>query len=233
MRLPNLTCIKDVDTSQPNCVYCKKPAVKSGFTAYRKQRYFCKSCKKSFLLSYINAGYGTHVSKTIVCLLKEGCGIRSLSRLTGVCINTIVTRIKRIASTIRKPSIFFGQSYEMDELKTFIQRKDKPVWIAYAIRRETGEVVDFRVGNRSNKTLGSVIDTLLLSQPKIIHTDKLMNYRQLIPVFLHRTKAYGINHIERHNLSMRTHLKRLSRRRKCFSKSQSMLEACLKIHFWG
>ncbi|MBS1665188.1 MAG: hypothetical protein JST68_29350 [Bacteroidetes bacterium] len=42
-----------------------------------------------------------------------------------------------------------------------------------------------------------------------------------------------INRSERKNLTLRTHLKRLSCRTFCFSKSLSMLESCLKLYFWG
>ncbi|WP_188464902.1 IS1 family transposase [Marivirga lumbricoides] len=39
--------------------------------------------------------------------------------------------------------------------------------------------------------------------------------------------------MERKNLSLRTHLKRLNTRSICFSKSKVMLIACLTIYFWG
>lgn len=177
MRLSIPTCTKDVDVIKSPCPYCKMPAVKNGFTVYKRQRYFCKSCKKSFLLAYTNVGYAHHTSKTIVRLLKEGCGIRSISRLISICTDTVIKRIKHLASRISKPIITFNKSYEMDELRTFVLRKDKPIWIAYAIRQDTGEVADFRIGNRSNKTLSGVLNTLLLSEPKMIHTDKLANYK--------------------------------------------------------
>ncbi|HEX2845848.1 MAG TPA: IS1 family transposase [Chitinophagaceae bacterium] len=54
-----------------------------------------------------------------------------------------------------------------------------------------------------------------------------------MPSDRHIANAYNINHIERNNLNLRTHLKRLSRRTICFSKSITMLEACLKIYFWN
>ena len=65
------------------------------------------------------------------------------------------------------------------------------------------------------------------------YTDQLINYKSLIPAALHKTRVYGTNHIERKNLTIRTDLKRLSRRSICFSKSKWMLEACLKIYFWA
>ena len=120
----------------------------------------------------------------------------------------------------------------MDEMKTYIGNKKKKYWIACAIDRSTGEVVDFRIGKRTNKTLKKVVDTLLLSKAKKIYTDGLNNYKTLMPETIHKIGKYKINHIERNNLSVRTHLKLLSRRTICFSKSISMLEATLDLYFW-
>jgi IS1 family transposase len=72
----------------------------------------------------------------------------------------------------------------------------------------------------------------LLARCKQIYTDGLDIYGFVIPKKLHRVKRYGTNHIERKNLSLRTHLKRLNRKTIAFSKSLLMLEACLKIYFW-
>jgi insertion element IS1 protein InsB len=57
-------------------------------------------------------------------------------------------------------------------------------------------------------------------------------YQALVPGEIHTSNAYNINYIERNNLNLRTHLKRLSRRTICFTRSLLMLTACLKIYFW-
>ena len=49
----------------------------------------------------------------------------------------------------------------------------------------------------------------------------------------HKTSLYGTNHIERNNLTIRTHIKRLTRRTICFSRNVDMLYATLKIYFWA
>nr|WP_255505091.1 IS1 family transposase [Algoriphagus sp. Y33] len=72
-----------------------------------------------------------------------------------------------------------------------------------------------------------------MAQTKAISTGRLKNYKYLIPKKIHLTNVNGINHIERMNLNLRTHLKRLNRRTICFSRSVAMLAACLKIYFWG
>ena len=88
----------------------------------------------------------------------------------------------------------------------------------YAWCRESRKVVSYAIGARSKVTLSKVINHLLVFQPKHIYTDKLSLYLQLVPAHLHISKKRGTNHIERMNLSLRTDLKRLTRKTICFSK---------------
>ncbi|MFC5981187.1 IS1 family transposase [Flavobacterium salmonis] len=80
--------------------------------------------------------------------------------------------------------------------------------------------------------MSRVLETLKLSEAKETFTDRLKNYRYLIEEKLHSVKRFGTNDIERKNLTLRTHLKRLNRRTICFSKSLVVLIAILKIYFW-
>ncbi|KAF2518092.1 transposase, partial [Flavobacterium salilacus subsp. salilacus] len=132
-----------------------------------------------------------------------------------------------------RPIIKRDKIYEVDEMRTFIQRKSKLIWIVYALERTSKNVISFCVGKRTNKTLHAVIKTLELSKAKKIYTDGLRNYKSLIPIDLHAVKPFGTNRIERKNLTLRIHLKRLNRRTICFSRSLLVLNAVLKIYFWG
>jgi insertion element IS1 protein InsB len=150
-----------------------------------------------------------------------------------IALSTVKRKIVSVARRIQKPPIPVGRSsFELDELRTYIKRKENQYWVAYALCSETKQVIDFIVGKRSKRVLRSIVNTLLSSGVKTIKTDKLNIYQSLIPSDRHVSNAYNINHIERNNLNLRTHLKRLSRRTICFSKSLIMLEACLKIYFW-
>jgi len=112
-------------------------------------------------------------------------------------------------------------------------KKSQLRWIVYALDRESKTVVSFNVGRRTNKTLKHVIKSLELSKARKIYTDKLKNYRYLIAKKLHNTCIHSTNHIERYNLSIRTHLKRLNRKTICFSRSFVVLMAVLRIYFWS
>lgn len=232
MQQTPFTCYTSVGDKRC-CVYCHKNCcIKYGKSAEGKQRYRCKECNKSFIRDYSYQACHHAVSGWIVKLLKEGSGIRSIARLLQISITTVLRRILKISKQIRKPAICLNQEYEIDELRTFYKNKGRLLWIVYALQRNTGKIVDFAVGSRTIKTLQKVTTTVLLSSARKVYTDKLPVYSYLLPRSIHCSKAYSINHIERNNLTLRTHLKRLGRKTICFSKSIVMLEACIKIYFW-
>jgi insertion element IS1 protein InsB len=106
----------------------------------------------------------------------------------------------------------------VDELKTYIKRKSTKYWAIYALDKQNGQVVDLKVGRRTKINLQRVTDTLLLSKCKRIYTDALNTYCQIIPLKIHKVKRYVTNKIERKNLSLRTHLKRLNKKQSAFQK---------------
>jgi insertion element IS1 protein InsB len=217
-----------------NCFKCSTQSIKNGKSQSGKQRYYCKGCRRSFQMSYLYRACGDRMTNKIISLTREGCSLRSISRLLKISITTIIRRIKAYARALSRPfAILRGKEYEVDEMRTYVGNKSRPYWIVYALEKNTKEVIDFRVGKRSLKTLQGVTHTLLLSEAKMIFTDGYGLYRQLIPEAIHSRRKYQINTIERKNLSIRTHLKRLNRKTICFSKSRQMLEACLKIYFWS
>lgn len=215
------------------CKKCNQLCVKNGKTKSGEQRYYCVLCEKSQQSNYTYQACKPKIDKKLIALLKEGCGIRSIARLLNISPTTTIKRILIISSQIESPLIVRGKIYEVDELCTYIGNKNKKCWITYSLRKDTREIINFVVGSRTKKRLGQIINTLLLSEAKMIYTDRLNIYGSLIPKEIHCTKQYKINHIERNNLTLRTHLKRLSRKTICYSKKILMLDACLKIYFWA
>jgi insertion element IS1 protein InsB len=217
-----------------DCKYCHQKCWRSGQQKNGKQRYYCRICRKYQQLQYRYKAYMTSVDGQIGLLVRESVGIRGITRILCISKGTALARIKELAARIKKPIDAPSKaSFEVDELWTYLIRKENEYWIAYAIDRRTRSVVDFVVGKRTKATLKELVDGLLRLSPKVIRTDKLTLYEHLIPKRLHWRGATVINRIERKNLSIRTHLKRLSRRTICFSRSLEMLESCLRIYFWG
>jgi insertion element IS1 protein InsB len=228
----NTTCIDRVGENF-KCPSCNGSSIKYGFSAALKQRYFCKTCNKTFVHFYTRQSYRPRTNQKIIRLLKEGLGISNMSRYLRIAKATILHRILKIAEKIKRPPIILNCTYEVDELWTYIKSKEQPTCIIYALCRENNQIIDFTVGNRTNLNISKVINTLILSNPIKIYTDKLSTYKTIIDQSIHSTQHRGTNHIERKNLSLRTHMKRLNRRTICFSKSMAILSACLRIYFWS
>lgn len=220
-------------TSCIRCVDIEKPMAKNGKTKTGKQRYICRNCKKTQVESYSYSAYRPDINQQIITLTKEGLGIRSTARVLGISTTTLLKRIIAIGRNIPNPSISLGKTYEVDELRTFIKSKNRLIWIVYALERESKSVASFNIGARTNKTLNVVLESLRLSKPKKIFTDRLKNYSYLLPNPIHQTTRFGTNRIERKNLSLRTQLKRLNRKTICFSRSLAVLCAILRIYFWN
>lgn len=220
---------------QTRCYRCVgeiKNMIKYGKTKSGNQRYICKLCRKTRVENYTYQAYKPDIDKNIIQFTKEGLGIRSTARVLKISTTTLLKRIVVIAKNIHQPIISRGKTYEVDELCTYIRHKRNFIWLVYALEKDSKSVVSFNVGKRTNKTLSRVLDSLKLSEAKKIFTDRLKNYRYLIDEKLHSVKRFGTNHIERKNLTLRTHLKRLNRRTICFSKSLIVLISVLKIYFW-
>lgn len=216
------------------CKNCRNNQfIKSGIQKNGNQKYFCKSCKKYFQNSYKYQSCNVS-DKQIILLTKEGCGIRSTSRILGISAKTVLRRIIKISKRITRPYPILKEStYQVDELFNYIKNKENRICIAYSFEPRTRNVIDFIVGRRNKMNLRKVTETLILSNAKKICTDKLNIYKELIPDEIHSTKHRAINHIERNNVNLRTHLKRLGRRTICYSKSLAILTAIVKIYFWS
>ncbi|MCD0472680.1 IS1 family transposase [Flavobacterium sp. JAS] len=224
-----------MESNQTRCYRCVddiRKMIKYGKTKSGNQRYICRVCGKTRVENYAYLAYKGDINQNIIQLTKEGLGIRSTARILKISTTTLLKRIVFIARNITKPIISKGKTYEVDELCTYIRHKKNYIWLVYALEKNSKTVVSFNVGKRTNKTLNRVLEILKLSEAKKIFTDRLKNYRYLIDEKLHSVKRFGTNHIERKNLTLRTHLKRLNRRTICFSKSLVVFTAVLKIYFW-
>jgi IS1 family transposase len=216
------------------CRYCNEPCIKKGL--YKKvQKLFCKKCHKYQRSVYTYKVCLQSDDTNIILLTNECMSISSISRYLKIAKTTVCRRIFKLSQTITTPHVIeTGQVYEVDEMQTYIGRRDLDcrIYITYAINRATKEIIGFVTGPKTKETISKLINRLLLLNPRRIYTDGLNIYPALIPFCIHRCFRYRTNIIERNNLTIRNSLKRLSRKTICFSKSIIMLEACLKIHFW-
>jgi IS1 family transposase/transposase-like protein len=215
------------------CIYCKGQCIKSG--KYKTtQRYQCKDCKRYQQDLYTKYRIPQEKYERVKDLSNEGNGISSISRLEHISKSSVLRIIIRISSKIKETICQeTNQTYEIDELRTFCGDKANECWVIYAINKTTGKVVDFVVGRRTKTNIKQVIDSILALNPKSIYTDRLNIYPSLIPKSIHKVFQYCTNKIERHNLTLRTHVKRLNRKSICFTKSTGILYATLNLYWRG
>ena len=215
-----------------NCNKCNKPCIKNGFQVNGKQRFLCKDCGCHQQSQYNYNAYKPNTNTQIVKLLANSCGIRDISRILSISKTTVLKRILRISKELKQPSIYENnQIYEADEVSIKMKGFNRYA-ISYIINRKTKRVIDFCIGSKTAENLKPMINKVLYLNPKRIYTDKMRTYFSLISNEIHSTKKYQTNSIERFHLTIRTHLKRCSRKTICTSKSDKILNAILKIYFY-
>ncbi len=215
------------------CNHCFHACIKKG---KRKgiQRYQCKTCGKHQQAIYCKLPIAKEKYEWVKKLNNEGCGISSIGRLLQITKSSVQRLIERIAAKIEFPVYQeTNQCYELDELRTYCGTKKNECWLMYGINRHSGKIVKMMIGKRTKSNLKQVTDRILALVPRRIYTDGLNTYPVLIPKAKHRVFESCTNKIERYNLTLRTHLKRLNRKTLCYTKSTNLLEACLKIYCFG
>lgn len=84
------------------CKHCNsEKIVKNGTSRNGEQRYKCKICLNSFQINFTYQSYKI-ADKQIIQLIKEGCGIRSTSRILEISPTTVLRRIIKISKTISR-----------------------------------------------------------------------------------------------------------------------------------
>jgi hypothetical protein len=123
------------------CLYCGRRCRRAGRQKKGAQRFYCATCEKYQQSSYRYKACSASTSRQIKAL------VRGIARILGIARQTVLKRTVLIAKTISRPVDKLDQpSFEVDELWTYLNRKDNEYWVAYAIDRRTRSVVDFVVG---------------------------------------------------------------------------------------
>lgn len=113
---------------------------------------------------------------------------------------------------------------EADEQWSFVGNKKCQHWLWYALDSKRKKILTYVFGPRTDKTCRRLLRLLRHFKCGSIATDDWGSYGRQIPVHLHRTGKIFTQRIERHNLNLRTHIKRLARKTICFSKSIELHE---------
>jgi insertion element IS1 protein InsB len=121
----------------------------------------------------------------------------------------------------------------LDELWSFVFKKENQAWIWIALCRETRQVISYAIGDRSEKTCQKLWDAIPhVYRSSHCYTDFWRAYQAVIPEEQHSAvgKETGETaHVERWNNTLRQRLGRFVRKSLSFSKSMFMHDACLSL----
>ena len=111
---------------------------------------------------------------------------------------------------------------EMDEMWSYVGRKDNQRWLWHAIDRETRKVLAYVFGERKDRVfleLKSLLEPFGISR---FYTDDWGAYERNLDSEQHSIGKRNTQKIERKHLTLRTRIKRLARKTICFSKKEQM-----------
>lgn len=108
---------------------------------------------------------------------------------------------------------------ELDEMWSFVQSKKQERWLWHALDHNTGEVLAYVLADHKDAAFLELKALLAPFGITQFYTDGWGAYeRHLEPVF-HTVGKEHTQTIERKHLTLRTRIKRLTRKTICFSKS--------------
>ena len=111
---------------------------------------------------------------------------------------------------------------EVDEMWSFVGRKKEQRWLWHAIDHRSGKVLAYVFGRRQDEVflkLKALLEPFGITR---FYTDYWGAYTRHIDPDTHQSGKRNTQKIERKHLTLRTRIKRLTRKTICFSKSIQM-----------
>jgi IS1 family transposase len=119
-------------------------------------QYHCKACGAYRVLEPVPA-YSEAMKRTILNTYKERASLRGLQRIFGVARRTVLRWLKTrgqqlpdLKDTLTPPQA--DDVLELDELWSFVFKKDAKRWLWLALCRRTRQIVAFVIGDRRDAT---------------------------------------------------------------------------------
>jgi insertion element IS1 protein InsB len=111
---------------------------------------------------------------------------------------------------------------EVDEMWSYVGKKQAPRWLWHAIDHRSGHVLAYVLGRRKDEVF---LQLKALLEPFGItryYTDYWGAYTRHLDADAHQPGKRNTQQIERKHLTLRTRIKRLVRKTLCFSRSTQM-----------
>ena len=108
---------------------------------------------------------------------------------------------------------------EMDEMWSFVGKKDCQRWLWHAIHNQTGTVLAYAFGTREDEVFLKLKKLLSPFGMTRFYTDDWGAYKRHLHTERHEIGKTNLQKIERKHLTLRTRIKRFARKTICVSKS--------------
>lgn len=214
------------------CKWCFSTCVKAGFQSNGKQKTKCKTCKKYQQEDYVYKACTREIWDLFSKFSDLGVGVNKSAKFLKISINTFQKWVLRAQALYPVHEFKSGGVFEMDEIQTYVLKRENKIWIAYALDVMNKEVVAFNVGSRSAEDLSKVSSKVMDKNPRIVNTDNWVSYPKILPKKVHKAGKRKTNHIERHHINLRKDIAYLIRETICFTKNSRFLHARLCWYFW-
>jgi IS1 family transposase/transposase-like protein len=220
------------------CPECNgKDVVKHGYLPKGEQRFRCRNetCKKgSFILNYTAKGRLPETASKIVDMAMNASGIRDTARVLGISPTTVINKLKQQEGTLSLVNTAYLESVnpeqtevtlckveeaEGDEMWSFVGNKSQQHWLWHAIDHNSGKILAYVFGSRKDEVFCQLKDLLKPFGIQRFYTDNWTAYSRHSVAKEHIVGKDKTWKIERKHLTLRTRIKRLTRKTICFSKS--------------
>lgn len=212
----------------PDC--CSVKIVKNGVKKTGKQNLLCRDCKRQFQCEYHNKGSDPQVKEKLVRMLVRGSGVRDCMAVLGVSFGCVLRTILREGEGLEiKPKHKRYKRVQIDEQWSYVGKKEKKVWMMYALCAETGEILAASWGKRNRAGVRRLMMRLKTVDIETHATDHWKAFKEVLPAQSHVVGKEHTKKIEGVNTWFRTRLRRLMRRTTGFSKKLIYHWSMMKI----
>jgi insertion element IS1 protein InsB len=211
--------------------------VKNGRDYKGAQKYYCKNCD-SYGTLHAQRGYDEQPRVQVKRAVLERISLRGIERLFGVSRRTVAHWIETWADQLPPLADTLDEAHwddvlELDELWSFVLKKDNKRWVWVALCRRTRQIVAFFIGDRSAASCLHLWRRLPTAYVRChSFSDFWDAYRRLFATDRHQSvgKDSGqTNHIERWFNTLRQRLARFVRKTLSFSKSDKFHELVFRL----
>ena len=151
-------------------------------------------------------------------MLLRGSGVRDTAIVLGVGIKTVLRTLVKHGEAVAVKPLCRRYRFQIDELWSYAGRKEKKVWILYALCADSGEIIAFGMGKRNSHSARQLLLKLKQLDIDLFCTDHWEAFAEVLPKGKHVIGKHFTKKIEGTNTFLRTRLRRLARRTVCFSK---------------